>query len=140
MKILRPHEVVSSIFQIDYERLLSSGKRAIIFDLDNTLGPRKSTRLETQVLTLLGSLKGMGFHVGILTNRRHIGNNQSIEHLAEDYPLVHRAGKPARSGFLLLLDKLDASPEGAVMVGDRVFTDIFGANRLGIYSIRIRST
>jgi len=38
------------------------------------------------------------------------------------------------------LDKLDALPKEAVMVGDRIFTDIFGANRLGIYSIRICST
>jgi len=140
MKILRPDEVVSSIFQIDYERLLRSGKRAIIFDLDNTLGPRKSTQLEAQVLALLDSLKGMGFHVGILTNRRNITNNLSINRLAEDYPLVHRASKPARGGFLFLLDKLDALPKEAVMVGDRIFTDIFGANRLGIYSIRICST
>jgi len=140
MKILKPREVVSSIFDIDYERLLCSGKQAILFDLDNTLGPRKSTRLGAEVLTLLGSLKGMGFHVGILTNRRYVGKDKLIERLAEDYPLVHRAGKPARSGFLLLLEKLDASPREAVMIGDRVFTDIFGANRLGIYSIRIRST
>jgi len=27
-----------------------------------------------------------------------------------------------------------------VMIGDRLFTDVLGANRLGIYSIRIKPT
>lgn len=140
MKLLQPREVVPSIFEIDFARLRSAGKRAIIFDLDKTLGGRRPSRLEPAVLALLEDLTRMGFHIGILTNRRRVNNDPVIEHLAQSYPLLHTARKPSRRGFLSLLAQLQASPHQAVMVGDRLFTDIFGANRLGIYSIRIRPT
>ena len=139
MRLLRPCEVTSSIFEIDFGRLYNAGKRAILFDLDNTLGKRRAKQLQPQVLALLRDLKAMGFKVGILTNRRQCNADQVIEHLAWNYPLLHRAGKPGKTGFLQLLGELDASPHEAVMVGDRLLTDIFGANRLGIYSVRIRN-
>ncbi len=79
----------------------------------------------------------MGFKIGILTNRR-IGTNDPVIHsLGEKYPVVIRAGKPRRRGFREILARLDVSPSAAVMVGDRRLTDVAGANRLGIYSIRI---
>ena len=82
----------------------------------------------------------MGFKIGILTNRR-IGTNDPVIHsLGEKYPVVIRAGKPRRRGFRELLTRLGVSPSEAVMVGDRRLTDVAGANRLGIYSIRITRT
>jgi len=137
MKLLRPREIATSIFEIDFARLHDAGKRAILFDLDNTLGKRRSKRLEPQVFALLDNLEAAGFRIGILTNRRASGGDQVIDLLARNYPLLHRAGKPGKTGFLQLIQQLDASPQEAVMVGDRLLTDIFGANRLGIYSIRI---
>jgi len=137
MKLLRPREIATSIFEIDFARLHDAGKRAVLFDLDNTLGKRRSKRLEPQVLALLNDLTTAGFRVGILTNRRASGGDQVIDLLAQKYPLLHRAGKPGKTGFLQMIEQLDASVQEAVMVGDRLLTDIFGANRLGIYSIRI---
>ncbi len=138
-KLLRPCETVRSIFEVDYPRLYRAGKRAILFDLDNTLGGRRPRRLDPQVKELLEEITRMGFKVGILTNRR-IGTNDPVIHsLGERYPVVVRAGKPRRRGFREILDRLDASPSEAVMIGDRLFTDVVGANRLGIHSIRIRS-
>jgi hypothetical protein len=136
MRLLRPREVATSIFEIDFTKLYSEGKRAVLFDLDNTLGERRPHRLEPDVIALLEELTRTGFHIGILTNRRQ-ANDPVIDHLAQDYPLLHRARKPSKKGFRSLLEKLGASPHQAVMVGDRLLTDIIGANRLGIYSIRI---
>ena len=138
MALFRPREVAASIFDVDFGRLYREGKRVVLFDLDNTLGRRWPKQLDPNVVSFLEDLKRMGFRVGILTNRRQFNKDQVIGHLARDYPLLHRAGKPGKNGFLQLLGKLDASPREAVMVGDRILTDIFGANRLGIYSVRIR--
>jgi len=138
MKLLRPCETARSIFDIDYPRLYRAGKRVLLFDLDNTLGGRRPRRLYPQVKELLERITQMGFKVGILTNRR-IGTNDPVIHsLGERYPVVVRAGKPRRRGFRAILAQLDASPAEAVMIGDRLLTDVIGANRLGIYSIRIR--
>jgi len=138
MRLLRPRETAATVFEIDFGRLSSAGKRAILFDLDNTLGKRWSKRLEPQVLSLLDGLQAKGFGVGILTNRRASGGDDVIRLLAGKYPLLHRARKPGKTGFLQLMEQLGTSAEETVMVGDRLLTDVFGANRLGIYSIRIR--
>ena len=138
MKLFQPCETVSEIFEIDFARLYQLGKRAVIFDLDKTLGKRKPQRLDPAVVRLLQRLVDMGFRVGILTNRRRAHRDPFLRRLSQQYPLVHRAGKPSKRGFLELLRMLDVSPRDAVMVGDRFATDIFGANRLAIYSVRVR--
>ena len=135
MSLLRPSEEVRSILDVDYERLYNRGKRAILFDLDNTLGGRRPAQLSPEVTSLLERLTEMGFRVGILTNRRFGIKDSVIVELAAKYPLRYRAGKPRKSGFTHILTQMGVSPEQAVMVGDRLFTDILGANRLGIYSI-----
>jgi len=137
MNLLRPREEAESILDIDYERLYRLGKRAILFDLDNTLGGRRPAQLAPEVTLLLDELTKMGFYVGILTNRRWGTDDPVIVELRCKYPLRVRAGKPRKGGFKEILSQLDIPYERAVMIGDRLFTDVFGANRLGIYSIRI---
>jgi hypothetical protein len=137
MSLLKPREQVGSIFDVDYDRLYREGKRAILFDLDNTLGGRRTAQLTPEVRLLLDDLTDKGFRIGILTNRRWGTNDPVIVELGRKYLLRVRAGKPRKGGFKKILSQLDIPYERAVMIGDRLFTDIFGANRLGIYSIRI---
>jgi len=139
MGLLRPSETAATIFTIDYERLLAEGKRTLLFDLDNTLGRHGAERLPDRIVEFLSSLAEQGFAVGILTNRRRNSDVPAVHALRERFPVVHAAGKPARGGFLRLLAMLDGTPNDTVMIGDRRMTDILGANRLGIYSIRVRS-
>ncbi len=139
MNLLRPRETVPSILEIDFARLRRLGMTAVLFDLDKTLKERGPAGLEPAVLALLEHLDSIGFRVGILTNRRHDGD-PLLNVLGDRYPLRHAARKPWKRGFLWLLRELGAAPHQAVMVGDRLLTDVLGANRLGIYSIRVRPT
>ncbi len=136
MSLLRPRETVRSILEIDFERLVRQGMTTVLFDLDQTLKERKVRDMEPAVLALLEKLDAIGLRVGILTNRRHNGD-PLLDALQDRYPLRHTARKPSKKGYLSLLEELGASPQQAVMVGDRLLTDVFGANRLGIYSIRV---
>ena len=136
---MRARERARSILDVDYERLYGLGKRAILFDLDNTLGGRRPAELSPAVTGLLDRLTQMGFRVGILTNRRIGTKDPVIVELAAKYPVRCRAGKPRKSGFLEILAEMGVPPNKAVMIGDRRLTDVLGANRLGIYSIRIKA-
>jgi len=140
MRLLRPAETVSSILEIDYAGLWEAGKRVLIFDLDKTLGPRRAPRLSPQVTALLGDLSARGFRIAVLTNRRRVKGDPVIAGLSRRYPVIHRARKPSKRGFQALLDRLDARVEEAVVIGDRLLTDVLGANRIGILAIRVRST
>jgi len=139
MRLLRATETAETIFDIDYDTLHAAGKRVLLFDLDNTLGRRGIEHLPERILGFLLSLRQRGFRVGVLTNRRRNAEDPVVHALREHVPVVHAAGKPARRGFLDLLDVLGAMPADAVMVGDRRLTDILGANRLGIHSVRVLS-
>ncbi len=138
MRLLRAREVASSAFQIDYERLWTLGIRALVFDLDNTLGRRGSDSLGTEALRLLDSLEARGFRVGILTNRKRGRADTVVAALAGRYAVLDVARKPSRKGFAAAIAQLGATPSTAAMIGDRRLTDILGANRSGIYSIRVR--
>jgi len=137
-RFLSADEEASSIFEIDYGKLYSAGKRVLLFDLDNTLGEGRPKALSPQVRSLLTRLRDMGFRIGVITNRRRADEIAVFRELREYAPLYHRAKKPLKRAFLSVLDKLDATADQATMIGDRRLTDVFGANRLGIYTILIR--
>lgn len=135
---LKPDRTVDTIFDIDYRALHERGVHVLLFDLDKTLGPRKAEVLPERTVRLLESLTDQGFRIGILSNRRRPKDDAVIERLAARYVLLHTAGKPRRRGYLAVLDRLKAAPADAAMIGDKLITDIVGANRLGIFSICVR--
>ncbi|HHK67083.1 MAG TPA: YqeG family HAD IIIA-type phosphatase [Candidatus Acetothermia bacterium] len=137
-RLLSPDEKASSIFEIDYDALYAAGKRVLLFDLDNTLGEGRPDRLAPAARELLLRLRKDGFRIGVITNRRRPAELPVFRDLSEHALLYHRACKPLKRGFLSLLEKLDASVDQAVMIGDRRLTDVFGANRVGIYTILLR--
>ncbi len=138
MRLLRAREVADSVFHVDYERLWGMGLRALLFDLDNTLGRRGSKSLGDGARDLLHDLEQRGFRVGILTNRKRRRTNALASQLAKEFIVLDVARKPHRAGFASLLAQLGQPPGRAAMIGDRRLTDVFGANRSGIYSIRVR--
>ena len=48
------------------------------------------------------------------------------------------AMKPLQKGYRYALNLLDVEKENACMIGDQIFTDIWGANVFGIMSILVR--
>ena len=132
MRRLRPTETVETIFDIDFDRLQAVGKHAMIFDFDRTLAPRGARELPDESRALLDKLDRSGFHIGILTNRRASRTIVDVP-----VPILYHAGKPRRRAYLSILRRLSAEAAHAVMIGNRRWTDILGANRLGIYSIRV---
>jgi HAD superfamily phosphatase (TIGR01668 family) len=135
---LRSSRVVETVFDIDFDALRAQGVRVLLFDLDKTLGPRRAEGLPVRSLRLLESLTARGFHVGILSNRRRPRHDAMIEDLAGRFDLLHSAGKPRRRGYLALLERFAAAPSETAMIGDKWITDILGANRLGMVSVRVR--
>jgi len=135
---LRPHAVVETVLDIDYEMLARMGKRALLFDLDKTLGGHRVSRLDSRVTQLLADLESRGFRIGIITNRRRIHHDELIASLSAEYLVLAHARKPLRSGYLRILERLGVSRDEAVMIGNRRMTDVLGARRAGLYAILLR--
>lgn len=133
---LRPDEICSSVHEIDYERLKRAGYRALVFDIDNTLGEWGCRALPQETSELLHRLKMRGFALGFLSNDggedRHLLKTQ-----LRSWPIVWRARKPCTGSYKTMLGLLQSPREHAAMIGDQLFTDILGAKRAGLYAILV---
>ena len=135
LKIFYPYEYVEDVFTIDYQSLLDKGLRGLIFDIDNTLVPHGADSTE-QVDALFAKLHSMGFTTLLLSNN----NRQRIERFTKNISTLYieEAGKPHPASYLKAVEKMQLTPGEVVVIGDQLFTDIFGANRSGLPSILVK--
>ena len=138
MSRLRPIQVANSVLDLPLSQLFSSGKHALIFDLDHTLCRRGTKTLDPKLGKFIADIQATGFRVGVLTNRRRNANDPIVHALRKRIPVIAAAGKPSRRGFVRMLEQLDSTPTKTVMIGDKLWTDILGANRMGIHSILVK--
>ena len=139
MSRLRPIQAANSVLDLNLSQLFAAGKRALIFDLDNTLCRRGARTLDPKVGRYIADVQEAGFCVGILTNRRRNADDSIVHDLRRIAPVITAAGKPRRRGYVQMLEKLDSTPAKSVVIGDKRWTDIWGANRMGIHSIRVKT-
>ena len=131
-----PDEYVESIHHIDYEKLSRRGIKNLIFDIDNTIEPYDVARPTKRSLELIRRLCGMGFLLLLVSNN----SKKRVDSFNESLRLnaVSRAKKPLKSAVLRIMEKVKAEKDATVFIGDQVFTDVWCARRLGIYSILVK--
>jgi len=132
---LLPRLYVPSIFALDLDSLRRQGICGILLDLDNTIIPRDAGQFPAEVVSWLAKTREKNFHVCIISNNRP----RRVFGLAEEIglPAVCRGVKPLPAPFRRALAVLGTAPEETAVVGDQIFTDILGGNRLGLYTILV---
>ena len=132
---------LDSIYELDPVFLKARGMKGIIFDIDNTLEEYAAKEPGERSVALIRRLGAAGFRIGILSNASHKRAEAFLNGFPKtDYPeilMVSKAGKPLKSGFLKLVGEMGIRPQEAVMVGDQLYTDIWGGNRCGCYTILV---
>ena len=136
LELCCPAEYVESVSCIDVQGLKQRHIDALLVDLDNTLVPWQGYEIKPEVLDWLREVKAQGIKVCIVSNTR---TARRLRKLAEEFdvPFAKKALKPRRGGFREALKLLDIEPARAAVVGDQIFTDILGGNRLGVYTILV---
>lgn len=127
----------AGVTEISVEELRTAGIDTVLLDLDNTLVKWQQHDLPKAVLAWLSELKGAGMKLCLVSNTR-FGRRLKALSAELDIPYVRRAWKPRKKGFQQALEDLGSTPEKAIMVGDQMFTDVLGANRMGIYTIMVK--
>ena len=128
---LYPTEYYESSYIIDYEKLYEKGYRGIIYDLDNTLVPHGAPADE-RALELMDRLKSIGYTIFFLSNNR----KERVEMFNEKIGALYlcKASKPNKRGYLKAAEMMNLEPSKILVVGDQIFTDIWGANMAGMRS------
>lgn len=134
---LAPRRVVNSIFDLDPRDLASQGIRLVMCDLDNTLVPYEEALPSPALRSWKAALEGQGIALYVVSNSRKSRRCPDFC-AALGIPCVRHAGKPGRKGFLQALEETGVPADRALMVGDQIFTDIWGANRAGVCSVLVR--
>ena len=124
-----PYEYVKDVFSIDYEKLAESGYKAIIFDIDNTLVHHGDDSNEL-VDELFRQIHSKGLKTLLLSNNSAERIERFIKNIDTLY--IEEAEKPDKAGYTKALEMLDVKKEEAIVIGDQIFTDIYGANKCGI--------
>ena len=135
-KIFTPTYIYASIDKIPFEILEKNNIKGIMFDLDNTLTDYKGI-MNNEKIEWIKEAKKRGIKICILSNSHR---QKKIRGLMREPDIngLNFAMKPMLKGYRYALDLLDVNKENACMIGDQIFTDIWGANRFGIMSILVR--
>jgi len=131
-----PDEYLDSIHHIDYDALLEKGIKTLIFDIDNTIEPYDIKMPSKESRELLLRLIAMGFLVLLVSNnykKRVTRFNSELK-----LPAIYRAHKPLKRNVEKIMQEAGAVNESSVFIGDQVFTDVWCARRMGIYSILVK--
>ena len=130
-----PDNEAESAYDIDYEELYERGYRGVIFDIDNTLVPHGAPADEKSK-ALFKRLKALGYGTVLLSNNKEPRVKSFAEGVGSLY--VFKAGKPGRKGYIHAMKTMETTPEKTLFVGDQLFTDVWGAKKLGIVTYLVK--
>ncbi len=135
--ILYPQFYLKNVKEISIELLRNNRIKGLILDVDNTLIDIKRNIIKGAKEWCEG-LKKQGIRICILSNTN---NEEKVKDVAKELeiPYIFFAKKPFKDGFYRAQKLLDIenSKEIAV-VGDQLFTDIIGANRVKMIPILVQ--
>ena len=130
-----PDAFYASIFDVPFDMLWAEGIQGLIIDIDNTLATFDVPDPPEAVVQLLSDLQAKGFRVCLFSNNKQARVERFNAPLG--LPAVHKAGKPKKRGVRRALALLEVPCEQAALIGDQLFTDVWGANRCGLKSILV---
>lgn len=134
-KLLFPDLIVDSIRDINLELLNQNHIKGLILDIDNTLVAWDVKEADKNSMEWIEYLKNNGIKVCLVSNNtedRVVKFNENLKLYA-----IHAANKPRKAPFKKALNYLKLKPEETAVVGDQIFTDILGGNRLNMFTILV---
>lgn len=138
MPIFKPSQISRSIYEIDGETLQQAGIKGIILDWTNTIMTKNAGSITDSMKSWLTNMQSRyGIKVIIVSNSKPpIGDHGHVHEI----PALFEAGKPKKKAFLAALNMLGTRNNETAVIGNGIFTDLWGGNRLGMYTIFISSS
>ena len=125
-----PDAYQKSIYTINYNKLKDNGIKCLLFDLDNTSVPFKEKEPTKKLIQLFEELKDMNFKIIILSNATKKRLLPFKKKLLVD--CMANSRKPRKQSFLKVINMFNYDLSEVAIIGDQLFTDIYGGNKAGI--------
>jgi HAD superfamily phosphatase (TIGR01668 family) len=135
LRKLHPDAYYKSIFNINIDNLKESDIKGIIVDIDNTIVPWNDKKISDEVFNWFKNLIEEGFRLCLISN----GMTKRVEYFSNqlDIPAIGTAVKPRKKAFRKALKILGLKKDKVAVVGDQIFTDVLGGNRMGFMTILV---
>lgn len=130
-----PTYIAHRVEQLTPDLLERWGIEALILDVDNTLTTHNNPAITPGVAQWLQALRSQGIGLVILSNN----SGERVKRFAAlvGLPCIARGNKPLTGGFKRCQRLLGVPRERIAIVGDQLFTDIWGGNRYGCKTILV---
>ena len=135
VKELIPKMYKKDIYHVPYQKLKKKNIKCLVFDFDNTLVPSFQKKWDDKLEKLMEKLDQQNFIVIILSNN----TKKRFKEFKEKFNIriITLAVKPLSFKFKKICREYHLKPNEVAMIGDQMFTDILGANKVGIYTILV---
>jgi len=135
-RLLRPDLYVSVIQDIPLAVLKKKGIHGLLIDLDNTIIEWGGMTLSPAIKKWFEEVKGHSFKACLVSNNR----SRRVKAIADilEIPFISGAGKPRSRAFKQAITVLGTGIESTAVIGDQVFTDVLGGNRLGLFTVLVK--
>lgn len=135
IKNLLPDYCVKNVWNLDENFYKSNGVEAVVFDIDNTLVAHTEMQPPKDVLKYFEFLKTIGIKYSIVSNN----SMERVTSFCKDLgiPYYYKALKPRKKYLKKVLHDLGCDATRSALVGDQLFTDILGGNRMGMTSVLV---
>lgn len=136
LELICPADCVPAVYDIDLDRLWDEGVRALIVDLDNTLLAWDHEKPSDDLLRWIERVRSKGLQICIVSN----GMPARVKRIAEKLGVtaITKAVKPRKRPFYEALQLFGLQPSEVAVVGDQLFTDILGGNRMQMHTILVQ--
>jgi len=144
--MFRPDLYFTAIWMIDFKALSQRGIEYLLIDVDSTIADHHSKTIDPRAKRVLlsamddGYIKNACLVSNIMYGRK---KKRRVARMAGELGIPYVAApffcaKPNISPFLTGLQKINANPDNTAVIGDQIFTDVLGGNRLGMVTILIK--
>ena len=116
---LYPNVYLDSTYDIDFEQYYQDGAPA-----------------DQRAIALFMRLHALGYQTMMLSNNKEPRVKMFCDAVDAEY--IYKAGKPNPANYREAMKRMHTDEKNTLFVGDQIFTDVWGANKAGIYSILVK--
>ena len=134
-RLFKPDEIYSDLQEIDFANYARQGFQLVMLDIDNTLAQHGSSHADEFAREVIRRIQTAGLICWIISNgkKHRIG----LYAASIELPFIAMSNKPSRRAFKHVCHVTGVEAKRAIMIGDQLLTDIYGARRAGCYAVLV---
>lgn len=132
---LLPDYTAANVEKLDEKFYKCNNIEGVVFDIDNTLVAHTETKPPKNIVDYFKFLSSIGVKYAIVSNN----NVERVRLFCEELniPWYGKALKPRKKYLKKVFNEMNVSPKKGCLVGDQLFTDIYGGNRMKMITVLV---